>query len=220
MPIHVYSFTVFHACNNGDHVRDHMKGMELDWIQEQVKAEQNHEKAVELYRLALRRGYSCAYEELGCCYALGRGVDRSDWKASIMLEKALERQTSAGTLLPYLLCESFSTNMLRFCETSSLNKWLESNTILDWWWNLGRAAGVLLFLMCSTFVAMRASLFLVLHFFSLFHSCTRAVLLFCMGNLSKSARFNKYELAYILNLCGGISSTLRKWQQIYYWLEE
>ncbi|CAK9264159.1 unnamed protein product [Sphagnum jensenii] len=42
----------------------------------------------------------------------------------------------------------------------------------------------------------------------------------CMGNLSKSARFNKYELAYILNLCGGISSTLRKWQQIYYWLEE
>jgi hypothetical protein len=76
------------------------------------------------------------------------------------------------------LYESFSTNMLRFCETSRLKKWLKSNTILDWWLKLGGGVGVLLFLMFSTFVVMRASLFLVLHFFSLFHSCTQAVLLF------------------------------------------
>ncbi|CAK9208453.1 unnamed protein product [Sphagnum troendelagicum] len=171
MPIHVYSFTVFHACNNGDHVPDHIKGMELDWIQEQVKAgkhfgnwisqwqdfdkafklfsdaakqknleaqyrlglcfehglgtEQNHEKAIELYRLAIRRGYSCAYVELGCCYALGRGVARSDWEASIMLEKALERQTSAGTLLPCI------TEILQYMDSSKCPDATRPSAILE-----------------------------------------------------------------------------------------
>jgi len=46
--------------------------------------------------------------------------------------------------------------------------------------------GVLLFLMLSTFVEMRASLFLVLHFFSLFHFCARAVLLFVKLCFSES----------------------------------
>jgi hypothetical protein len=43
--------------------------------------------------------------------------------------------------------------------------------------NLGRAVGVLLFLTFSTFVVMRASLFFMLHFFSLFHFCAQGVLL-------------------------------------------
>jgi hypothetical protein len=84
------------------------------------------------------------------------------------------------------LSDSFSTNMFRFCKASSLNKWLKSNTILDWWLNLGRAVGVLLFLTFSTFVVMRASLFLVLHFFSLFHFCAQGVLLFVKLCFSES----------------------------------
>jgi hypothetical protein len=52
--------------------------------------------------------------------------------------------------------------------------------------NLGRAVGVLLFLTFSTFVVMRASLFLVLHFFSLFHFCAQGVLLFVKLCFSES----------------------------------
>jgi serine/threonine protein kinase len=86
------------------------------------------------------------------------------------------------------LSESFSTNMLRFCKASILNNWLKSNTILDWWLNLGRAVGALQLLTFSTFVVTRASLFLVLHLFSLFHSCSRAVLLFVRLCFSESVR--------------------------------
>jgi hypothetical protein len=85
-----------------------------------------------------------------------------------------------------ILYESFSTNMLRL--TSFLNKCLKSNTLLDWWLNLPRAVGVLLFVMWETCIVIRGSLFLVLHYFSLFHSCTRAVLLFVKFCFSESVR--------------------------------
>jgi hypothetical protein len=48
--------------------------------------------------------------------------------------------------------------------------------------------GALQLLTFSTFVVTRASLFLVLHLFSLFHSCSRAVLLFVRLCFSESVR--------------------------------
>jgi hypothetical protein len=74
--------------------------------------EKNHENAVELYRLAIQQGYSCAYVELGCCYALGRGVSQSDREARIMLQRAFQQQTSAGILLPCI------TEILQYMDSS------------------------------------------------------------------------------------------------------
>lgn len=89
MPIHVYSFTVFHACGNGDHVPDHIKGM--DWIQEQVKAGkhfgnwisrwQDFDKAFKLFSNAAKQKNPEAQYRLGLCFEHGLGTEQNHEKA-------------------------------------------------------------------------------------------------------------------------------------------
>jgi hypothetical protein len=50
--------------------------------------------------------------ELGCCYALGRGVSQSDREARIMFQRAFKQQTSAGILLPCI------TEILQYMDSS------------------------------------------------------------------------------------------------------
>ncbi len=61
---------------------------------------------------------------------------------------------------------------------------MKSNTILELCLNLWCSVGSLL-LLFSMFIVMRATLFLVLHFFSLFPSCIQAVLQFVILCLSE-----------------------------------
>ncbi len=106
MPIHVYSFTVFHACYNGDHVPDHIKGMEFDWIQEKVKAGkhfgnwisqwQDFDKAFKLFSNAAEQKNPEAQYRLGLCFEHGLGTEQNHEKAVELYRLAIQRGYSCA----------------------------------------------------------------------------------------------------------------------------
>jgi serine/threonine protein kinase len=106
MPIHVYSFTVFHACYNGDHVPDHINGMELDWIQQQVKAGkhfgnwisqwQDFDKAFKLFSNAAKQKNLEAQYRLGLCFEHGLGTEQNHEKAVELYRLAIQQGYSCA----------------------------------------------------------------------------------------------------------------------------